>query len=66
MRPRENTRLSKAIQQAVVIDATKGAAFAWAYLSAFEVPSATILRVLSSARKRRDTDPLPERQLTTE
>ncbi|MBV6325407.1 hypothetical protein KVP70_31300 [Duganella sp. HSC-15S17] len=59
-------RLSKAIQQAVVIDATKGAAFAWAYLSSFEVPSATILRVLSGARKRRETDPLPERRVTTE
>ncbi len=66
MRPRVNTRLSSAIQQAVVIDATMGAVHAWAYLSALEIPNHTILRVLSSPRKRRVSDPLPESQLATE
>ena len=58
MQARENIRLAKAIQQAIVIDATNGAAQAWAYLSAHNVPRQTILRVLSSENQRRATDRL--------
>lgn len=66
MRLRKNTRLANAIQQAIIIDATIGAAHAWAYLSALDVPKATILRVLSSASQRRASDRRPESRLTTE
>jgi len=56
MRHRENTLLSRAIQQAVIIDATMGATLAWAYLSAYDISNATILRVLSGAAQRRASD----------
>ncbi|WP_332855283.1 hypothetical protein [Duganella sp. S19_KUP01_CR8] len=56
MRPRENTRLADAIQHAIIIDATAGAAHAWAFLSALDVPDHTILRVLSDRARRRDSD----------
>ncbi|GJI98105.1 hypothetical protein GTP81_15100 [Rugamonas sp. FT107W] len=65
MRLRENTRLAIAIQHAILIDATVGAAHAWAYLSALDVPQSTILRVLSSTGQRRASDPQAARQLTT-
>jgi hypothetical protein len=61
MQPRENTRLAKTIEQAIVIDSTYGAAKAWAYLSSHQVPTPTILRVLSSHEQRRASD----RQLTS-
>jgi hypothetical protein len=58
MQARENTRLATAIQHAIVIDAKHGAAQAWAYLSAHNVPRDTILRVLSSQNQRRASDRL--------
>ncbi len=58
--------MSRAIQQAVVIDAALGAVHAWAYLSALEVPAATILRVLSGADQRRASDRHPAPQLAIE
>jgi hypothetical protein len=58
MQSRENTRLATAIQNAIVIDAKHGAAQAWAYLSAHNVPKQTILRVLSGQTGRRATDRL--------
>ncbi|MYM90609.1 hypothetical protein GTP91_25980 [Rugamonas sp. FT82W] len=66
MRLRENTRLANAIQQAIIIDATVGAAHAWAYLSALDVPQSTILRVLSGTGQRRASDRRPASQMTTE
>ncbi len=59
MQARENTRLSTAIQHAIVIDAKHGAAQAWAYLSAHNVPRHTILRVLSGTQRRASDQPLP-------
>lgn len=59
MQPRGNTRLSDAIQHAIIIDATAGAAQAWAFLSALNVPHHTILRVLSDQGQRRGTDLCP-------
>lgn len=62
MRPRENTRIADAIQHAIIIDATAGAAHAWAFLSALGVPDHTILRVLSDRSRRRGSHPhRPER-----
>jgi hypothetical protein len=56
MQPRENLRLANAIRHAIAIDSKRGAAHAWAYLSAHDVPKQTILRVLSSQGQRRATD----------
>ena len=64
MRPRDNTRLASAIQQALIIDATAGAAQAWAFLSALDVRQETILRVLSGPGPRRASDPQPATQHT--
>ena len=61
METRENIYLAKVIQQAVIIDATAGAAHAWVYLATHEVPKTTILRVLSSHEQRRATDLTPAR-----
>ena len=58
MQARENTRLATAIQNAIAIDAKHGAAHAWAYLSAYNVPKQTILRVLSGQNQRRASDRL--------
>jgi len=58
MQARENIRLSTAIQHAIIIDAKHGAAQAWAYLSAHNVPRQTILRVLSDHERRRASDRL--------
>jgi hypothetical protein len=44
------------VEQAIVIEALSGAATAWAFLAAYEVPSDTILRVLSTASVRRKSD----------
>ncbi|OEZ60744.1 MULTISPECIES: hypothetical protein [unclassified Duganella] len=66
MRHRENTLLSRAIQQAVIIDATMGAALAWAYLSTYNISNATILRVLSGAAQRRASDLQAGQQRATE
>lgn len=56
MQSRNNQRISDAVQQAVVIDALSGAATAWAFLEAHDVPRETILRVLSTASGRRRSD----------
>jgi len=56
MQPRLNHQFSQVVEQAIVIDALSGAATAWAFLAAYEVPSETILRVLSTAAVRRKTD----------
>lgn len=60
MQDRANTRLAKAIEQAVLIDSTDGAAKAWAYLSSHNVPTPTIFRVLSSHVQRRASDRPPK------
>jgi hypothetical protein len=59
MKVRENTRLAQVVQHAIFIDATNGAAQAWAYLSAHGVPRQTILRVLSGQAQRRASDRNP-------
>ncbi|MYM71552.1 hypothetical protein GTP56_04995 [Duganella sp. FT134W] len=56
MQSRINQRFSEAVEQAVVIDALSGAATAWAFLEAHDVPRETILRVLSTASVRRRSD----------
>ncbi|TFW17651.1 hypothetical protein [Duganella callida] len=56
MQPRTNYHLAEALEQAVVIDALSGAATAWAFLEAHDVPRETILRVLSAASVRRQSD----------
>jgi hypothetical protein len=56
MQARANYRLSDAIEQGIVIDELSGAATAWAFLEAYEIPRETILRVLSTAARRRSTD----------
>jgi hypothetical protein len=56
MQARVNLRLANAIRHAVAIDAKHGAAQAWAYLTAHEVPRQTILRVLSGQIRRRASD----------
>ncbi|NYE63004.1 hypothetical protein FHW58_004226 [Duganella sp. 1224] len=56
MQSRTNQRFAEAVEQAVVIDALSGAATAWAFLEAHDVPRDTILRVLSKASVRRRSD----------
>lgn len=56
MQPRTNQQFAQVVEQAVIIEALSGAATAWAYLAAHEVPRDTILRVLSTASVRRRTD----------
>lgn len=60
METRENIYLARVIQQAIIIDATAGAAQAWVYLETHEVPKTTILRVLSNHERRRATDFSPQ------
>jgi hypothetical protein len=56
MQPRVNQKSADVLAQAVVIDALSGVATAWAFLQAHDVPTETILRVLSSASVRRQSD----------
>jgi hypothetical protein len=56
MQPRLNRQFAQVVEQAVVIEALSGAATAWAFLAAYDVPRETILRVLSTASVRRKTD----------
>jgi transposase InsO family protein len=56
MQPRVNQKVADVLAQAVVIDALSGVATAWAFLQAHDVPTDTILRVLSSASVRRQSD----------
>lgn len=53
---RTNFVLSHIIEQGIEIDERRGAANAWAFLSSYDVPHQTILRVLSSASSRRAND----------
>lgn len=50
---RKNAALAEVIDAAILIDAARGAANAWAYLMAHSVPPQTILRVLSNQAARR-------------
>lgn len=52
-RARTNHVLARVIDEGIQIDAVKGAAIAWAYLTAHSIDPTTILRVLSSAASRR-------------
>lgn len=56
MQSRTNQRAAQAVEQAIVIDALSGAATAWAFLAAHDLPQETILRVLSTAAVRRRSD----------
>ncbi|MRW86641.1 hypothetical protein GJ698_21450 [Pseudoduganella sp. FT26W] len=61
MQPRTNHQFADALEQGVVIDALCGAATAWAFLEAHDVPKEMIFRVLSSASVRRRSDtPSPD------
>lgn len=56
MQSRTNQQFADVLAQGVVIDALSGAATAWAFLEAHQVPRETISRVLSTASVRRRSD----------
>ena len=56
MIPRDNCHMREAVEHGLILDAVKGAAWAWAYMTAHEVPRLVILRVLTSPERRRPGD----------
>ena len=53
MKTSEELRVARVIEEGIAIDAQHGAAHAWVYLTAHNIPAATIMRVLSDAGKQR-------------
>jgi hypothetical protein len=56
MKTAEELRVARVIEQGIAIDAVDGAAHAWVYMTAHNIPAATIMRVLSEAGKRKTAD----------
>lgn len=56
MQARSDTYLAKIIEQGIAIDAEKGAAHAWVFLTLNAVPTDIAARVLAESGKRRATD----------
>jgi len=56
MHTRMNEAMARAVEQGIIIDALRGAANAWAYLTASQVPKSVMLRVLAEPTRRRPTD----------
>jgi hypothetical protein len=54
--PRIDREMEARVRQGLVVDAERGAANAWVYMSAQGVPKNVILRVLSAPDNRRDED----------
>jgi len=54
MKTSEELRVARVIEEGIAIDARHGAAHAWVYLTAHNIPAATIMRILSDAGKQRD------------
>lgn len=57
MKLRTNLDMSQTIENGLVVDELEGSNAAWAYLIEHGVPTPTILRVLSSNDRRRQSDP---------
>jgi len=56
MQNRINGAMARAVEQGIIIDALRGAANAWAYLTATQVPKSVMLRVLADPARRRPMD----------
>lgn len=56
MQARIDTDLAKIIEQGIAIDAEKGAAHAWVFMTRNAVPPPVAARVLAESGKRRATD----------
>jgi len=56
MHTRSNEAMARAVEQGIIIDSLRGAANAWAYLTATQVPKSVMLRVLAEPARRRPTD----------
>jgi hypothetical protein len=57
MRARTNIEMAQVIANGLVVDEVDGSASAWAYLEEHGIPLPTILRVLVSESRRRESDP---------
>jgi len=49
MKTAEELRVARVIEEGIAIDALDGAAHAWVYMTAHNIPAATIVRVLTEA-----------------
>lgn len=56
MHTRNNEAMERAVTRGVNIEALQGAAVAWAYMAAADVPRQVILRVLVDPAQRRAVD----------
>jgi hypothetical protein len=54
MKTSEELRVARVLEEGIAIDAEHGAAHAWVYLTAHNIPAATIMRILSDAGKQRE------------
>jgi len=54
MKISEELRVVRVIEEGLAINALDGVAHAWVYLTAHNIPAATIIRVLSDAGKQHD------------
>ena len=53
---RNNTEMSRIVEQGISRDLLHGSVMAWKFLAANKVPDEVILRVLADPAKRRETD----------
>lgn len=53
---RNNTEMSRIVEQGIARDLLHGSVMAWKFLAANKVPDEVILRVLADPAKRRDSD----------
>lgn len=53
---RNNTEMSRIVEQGIARDLLHGSVIAWKFLAANKVPDEVILRVLADPARRRDSD----------